>query len=227
MSLSLDSIHQRMDRALCRVGTAELRMEISLILRHFRQGIINLVIQTHLFRIINILQRYACFLTERHLPVAIERAPGIYTDRQRGKLGILIKSTGEEIPDRTFNRRLFLVVPIHTEYRESPVASGSHPYLLDSPRAINLRDSNCLPRFHDNKRIYFPAFPQIFRWASCIRLIPDILISHGISHRSFPFLPRKILRTDRTTLRIRQTRKVSHIHIQPVKRILLGIRPKT
>ena len=72
-----------MERAHSWVRTTELRMEISLVVGHLGESVVNLIIQAHLLAGVDVLDGYARMLTERHLPVAVKCAAGIYAHRQR------------------------------------------------------------------------------------------------------------------------------------------------
>ena len=57
-------------------------MEVGLVLRNFCQGVVDLVVQTHLLGSVDVLQRDTSFLAERHLPVTVEGAARIHADGQ-------------------------------------------------------------------------------------------------------------------------------------------------
>ena len=82
LSLALHTVNQRVQRPLGRVGAAELRVEVGLVLRNFCQGVVDLVVQAHLLGGVDVLQRDTGFLAERHLPVAVEGAARIHADGQ-------------------------------------------------------------------------------------------------------------------------------------------------
>jgi len=57
-------------------------VEVGLVLRNFCQGVVDLVVQTHLLGSVDVLQRDTSFLAERHLPVTVEGAARIHADGQ-------------------------------------------------------------------------------------------------------------------------------------------------
>ena len=82
LSLALHTVNQRVQRPLGRIGAAELRVEVGLVLRNFCQGVVDLVVQAHHLGGVDVLQRDTGFLAERHLPVAVEGAARIHADGQ-------------------------------------------------------------------------------------------------------------------------------------------------
>ncbi len=63
-----------------RIGASKLGMKISRIVRNISQRVVNLIIQAHFILIIDVFHCNPTFLTERHLPVAVKCATGIYAN---------------------------------------------------------------------------------------------------------------------------------------------------
>ena len=64
-----------------RVGAAEACMEICRVDRHIGQRVVDLVVDARL-DLVEVGERDATVLAERHFPVAVEGATGIDADRQ-------------------------------------------------------------------------------------------------------------------------------------------------
>ena len=194
-----------MQRPLGRVGAAELRVEVGLVLRNFCQGVVDLVVQAHLLGGVDVLQRDTGFLAERHLPVAVEGAARIHADGQRGELCIFIVCATEEIAHRTFDGRLLLIVPVHSQDGEAPVPGRCHPDLLDGSRTLDLRNRDCLSRFHDDEGVYLPTLAQVLGRMVGVGHIALVLVPDRIGHAALALLACKVLRADGTCLGIGQS----------------------
>src|SRR5262245_28247744 len=168
-------------------------MEVSRVCWRLRQRIIDLVVNPHRLRV-EVLHRDPRLPSEGHRPVAVERAARIDDDRDRGDMGILAPAHSEEVADGRFHRRLFLVVPIHPDDREAPVAGRGHPDVLDRARTVDLAERDSLPRLNDDKWVDLPTLPQI---AGLARGYP---LSR---HPTLALLTGEILRADGSRLRVR------------------------
>src|SRR5690606_35726271 len=81
VSLTLNSVDNYMIRIRILVRPSVLRMEIGFIFPNFRQRIVDLIIKTHRFIGIYILNRDPAFFTEGHFPETVEGTTRV--DRHR------------------------------------------------------------------------------------------------------------------------------------------------
>ena len=95
-------------------------MEISGILRHVGQGVVDLVVDDAEIVGIAVLDLDAGSFSERHLPVTIEGAPGIDADCERTYLRKPVPAAAKEIAQGTLHRRVGLIVPPDTKNEVAP-----------------------------------------------------------------------------------------------------------
>src|SRR4051812_4238421 len=112
-------------------------MEIAFIVAYRGKGIINLVVQAHGLQVVDVLYSNAAFFAERHFPITVKRAAGVYRYGQRIEACVLVPGHSKKSADRGFYRRFFFIVPIKTDDRELPVAGWCHPNMLYSTGAIH------------------------------------------------------------------------------------------
>ncbi len=177
-----------------RIDPAELGMEIGDIIRNVGQCVVHLIKQGH-FRTALIGHRHAAAAAKGHLPVTVERAARVDTDRERCHRRVFTPAAGKKVTHRTFNRRIRLVIPVDPQDAVPPVAGRRHPDMLDRTRPLNFCHRESLPRIDRHKRVHLPALPQIACSMGGIGGIAGC-VGVGNSHPSLSFLAGKIFRTD-------------------------------
>jgi len=120
-----------------RIDPSKLGVEVGCILGHRRQRVVHLVEKCHGF-IIQVLDGNPRSVPERHGPIGVERAPRIHAHREGGDPGVLPPAHGKEVAHRNLHGRFCLIIPVHAENREAPVACRRHPNVLNRARAVDL-----------------------------------------------------------------------------------------
>ena len=100
-------------------------MQVARIVVHISQRVVDLVVQSHLV-VADVLERHPAPFPERHRPVAVESASGVYADSQGRYLAELPPTAGEEVPDRAFHRRVLLIVPVDSKDAKTNEAFEDH-----------------------------------------------------------------------------------------------------
>jgi hypothetical protein len=179
-------------------------VEIGAVRLDLGQRVVDLVVQRH--RVVRaVFERHAAAPAERHRPVAVERAARVDADRQRGDLRVFLPAAAEEIADRAFHRRGLLLVPVNAQNRIAPLAGRREPDVLDRAGALDVCDLKHLARLHDDIRIDLPACTEVAR-----RVARRALLERA--HAALSLFPGEIFRADRPGLRVRQARKIAHMH---------------
>jgi len=193
------------------IDAPELGMQIACILWDVGQGVVDLIIEGHVF-LVQVLHGDLARFPERHHPVAVEAASGIHADGQGGDLSEFSPAAGEKIPHRDLHGWFLFPVPVEPEDREAPVAGRRHPDLLDGSRALYICQDKRLLGLDDDIGRNFPALAQVsggFHGRPVDR------------HPSFAFLAAEVLGADGAALGMGQAEQVSEVEIKTVKRFFL------
>ncbi len=123
------------------IDPTPLGVEVGHVLRHFRQGVVDLVIepvgrfrtQVHDFN--------TGMFAKGHGPVAVQCADGVDRNGQRVHHDRFGPAVAEEVSQGGFDRRVVLVVPIGSEHQGPEVfRTACEPDVLNLPRTLNVRD---------------------------------------------------------------------------------------
>ena len=191
LSLALHTVNQRVQRPLGRIGAAELRVEVGLVLRNFCQGVVDLVVQAHLLGGVDVLQRDTGFLAERHLPVAVEALPGFTQTASEESCAYSLYALQKKSPtghstEGSFSSSQYI---LRMEKRQFPV--GVIQICWMGSRTLDLRNRDCLSRFHDDEGVYLPTLAQVLGRMVGVGHIALILVPDRIGHAALAFSPVK------------------------------------
>ena len=132
---------------LCNMLSSPLRMEISCVICNLIcKTVIHLIKKSRNSFITLIFYCYFCLSPKRHRKIHIKSTGRIYYYGLRIHLIRHTESTAKQIPQRTFYRRGFLIIPIHTNYKIPQNISvsltgtirHSHPNMLNNARSYYL-----------------------------------------------------------------------------------------
>ena len=160
LSLSFNVVDDGVDLFVGeRIHPSELSMKVGRVFRHFTLRIGDLVVKSDGL-LVEVLHRDPCLVPERHRPIGVEGAPRVHADGHGRNPRVLPPAYGEEVADGNFYRRLFFVIPVHSENRVSPIAGRRHPDVFDRARSIDLAHGESRPRLNEDVGIHLPSLPQ-------------------------------------------------------------------
>ena len=161
LALSPDAVEDGVDILVGeRVHPPELGVEVGGVIGDVGEGVVDLVVERHLLQP-DVLHGDFAALPKRHLPVGVEGAAGVDADGEGGDLGVLAPAAGEEVADGALDGGLVLAVPVDAEDAVAPVAGGGHPYVLNRPRVIDLRDHRRLAGLDPNIGGDLPSLAEV------------------------------------------------------------------
>ena len=210
LTLALDAVDDGVVRLVRqRVDAVEAGAEVRDFVFQLGFDVVDLVVDRRV-AVVDVFERDACALLERHRPVAVQTDLRVDTNRERVDLGVNFRvRRAEEVAERAFHSRNVAVIPVHTENQPTPaVRRAGDPEMLDRTFRLNVAEGECGVCRNRHRGGNLPAAAEVTR-AGCT--------GTGFRHAGLAFFAGEVFRAYRAGLCKRQLGNVVQVCTKSVE----------